>query len=568
LSSTKTAKRLATSYKRTVDIVSDKAAVNALYEAMKAACKPMLPKSLGAIGAEGLLSTLNHKGQYWYKQAAILHDGKPYLFEILIAQTPGAGDCGFMINHAMVFGDFLSGFSFVNFTDDTQGFGINGLLYFIDPKNITVIAHMMGVGLVFKDYGKGQLDLPRTVIAEIRSKIELAGKTLEKSYKARIRNHNAWQRHQKELEKTATWKRKDAVLELLPEAIALATDCGTLPCNVRGLYYKVRPLLQGYTDEELGYNYFSQALWPAYCRSNGKNPLIYNDSRGILVEPHSDGTFQLGTFDVRDYVIPDYHYNKILFIEKKGLLQIFIAANLHKRYDMALIGSEGYATEAIRVLLDKMQTGENYTIFVLHDADPHGYNISRTLQEATRRMPNHSIDVIDIGLTIGDAVAMRLEPETFKRKKELPADLTLTPQELEYFAGEREDNMWKGCRRFELNAMGSRELIEYVEKAIDASGAAIKVIPPVSIQTTTANNALAGLIDSQVDKQLEALFKITDLKSRLIEQFAFDQQNFNVADYLAKNPVKTWKSGVIQQVIDLFENLSASVNAAIKMWLF
>jgi len=165
----------------------------------------------------------------------------------------------------------------------------------------------------------------------------------------------------------------------------LATDNDSLPSNERGLLYKVRPLFQSYdirNDKALKYPYFSK-LYHEYCRIHGSNPLIYNDTRGILIQPHTDGSFQLSTLDVRDYVIPNYHYNKVLFIEKKGLLQVLMAANIHKRFDMALIGSEGFATVAIRDLLSKMQTDENYTIFVLHDADPAGYEISRTLQEAT-----------------------------------------------------------------------------------------------------------------------------------------------------------------------------------------
>ncbi|MCU7836219.1 MAG: hypothetical protein KZQ83_13335 [gamma proteobacterium symbiont of Taylorina sp.] len=63
--------------------------------------------------------------------------------------------------------------------------------------------------------------------------------------------------------------------------------------------------------------------------------------------------------------------------------------------------------------MDNAQKGQDYTIFVLHDADPDGYNIARTLQEETARMPDHNIEVIDLGLSILHAVAMELENETF-----------------------------------------------------------------------------------------------------------------------------------------------------------
>ena len=75
-------------------------------------------------------------------------------------------------------------------------------------------------------------------------------------------------------------------------------------------------------------------------------------------------------------------------------------------------------------------------IFVLHDADLDGYNIARTLGEATRRMPNHNVDVIDLGLTVPQAIEYELETEKFTRKKELPADLELDDDALEWFTGE------------------------------------------------------------------------------------------------------------------------------------
>ena len=75
-------------------------------------------------------------------------------------------------------------------------------------------------------------------------------------------------------------------------------------------------------------------------------------------------------------------------------------------------------------------------IFVLHDADIDGYNIARTLGEATRRMPDHNIDVIDLGLTVPQAIEYGLETEKFTRKKELPADLELDEDALEWFTGD------------------------------------------------------------------------------------------------------------------------------------
>ena len=75
------------------------------------------------------------------------------------------------------------------------------------------------------------------------------------------------------------------------------------------------------------------------------------------------------------------------------------------------------------------------TIFVLHDADTDGYNIARTLGEATDRMPDHNIEVIDLGLTVPQAIDYGLETEQFTRKVELPADLVLDEDAREWFTG-------------------------------------------------------------------------------------------------------------------------------------
>ena len=48
--------------------------------------------------------------------------------------------------------------------------------------------------------------------------------------------------------------------------------------------------------------------------------------------------------------------------------------------------------------------------------DIDGYEIARVLREGTRRMPHHLVEVVDIGLTVEDAVKMGLNSEPFSRK--------------------------------------------------------------------------------------------------------------------------------------------------------
>ena len=93
---------------------------------------------------------------------------------------------------------------------------------------------------------------------------------------------------------------------VLEEAVDIATNQKTLPANVRKRYYKVRVLIQGYTDKELDYTYSSQNLLIQYWQQYGRDPLIYNDPRGVLYERHSGTVLQLSKFQVRDYRLPEY----------------------------------------------------------------------------------------------------------------------------------------------------------------------------------------------------------------------------------------------------------------------
>ena len=99
-------------------------------------------------------------------------------------------------------------------------------------------------------------------------------------------------------------------------------------------------------------------------------------------------------------------------------------------------------------------------IFALHDAGPAGYNIGRTLGEATDRMPHHSVDVIDLGLTVDTAIGLGLEPEEFVRDRALASTILpkLSDVAVEWFTGRvswlkanSEPDRWIG-QRVELNA--------------------------------------------------------------------------------------------------------------------
>jgi len=561
-------------FKLVSDIYKDSIAIELMRQAMQGESKPVQPKALGAIGEAGLLARLN-VDRHWYKQVSSMIGNLPYVFEILIAESEIATGYYFGVNHSPTFGDFLRQSPIK--AGELNGVGITGALAeIVGNEQHIVVVHLIGVGLPFLDRGKSNLSLPSEMVENIAGAVWSAAKTLHKEYKARLKDAAKAGRDQDARVKASENKAsiKDAVLEVLPDAIQAATDNERLPANVRALYYKVRDAIQQYTPKELDYGYFSQTILIEYWQEFGRNPLIYNDPRGVLYAPHSESILQLGTLEVDRFTFPGHEYNKVLYIEKKGLWHTLKAANLHKKYDMAVIAGEGYASEAIRVLLEKAQAGQDYTIFVLHDADPDGYNIARTIQDSTKRMPDHNIEVIDLGLNIQDAIDIKLSSETYTRKKELVRNLDFNEIESEYFGGKFQSSGTKIswiCQRVELNAMSAGQLVDYVDqgisRAIDAQSLDKKVIPPEEVLIDKANELFKHGLDIKVDQAISQLLKVGDLKAKLLEIVGgeFDGQQFKngVNKYLADNELETWGDSMQVIVDDKLEALNDEVESKI-----
>ena len=266
--------------------------------------------------------------------------------------------------------------------------------------------------------------------------------------------------------------QKDIVFQVLPRAIRNAGA----NFSARDLYYATRPLVYKHSDwdegKELQYSYFSQTILTEYQERHGLIPGLWRDPRGSLHEPHTGRSIGLGTIEVANYEFPEYTFDKILYVEKEGEWPKLQAARLAERYDMAIASAKGYPVEAVRELFARAEGGD-YQLFVFHDADIDGYNIAHVMREATRRMPHHNVDVVDIGLTVADAVDLVLDSEPFNRKKDMPwrTRRRLTQLEREYFIDLQE--------RFELNAiLPDTRRIEYIEEQLKKNGARGKVVPP------------------------------------------------------------------------------------------
>jgi hypothetical protein len=274
------------------------------------------------------------------------------------------------------------------------------------------------------------------------------------------------------------------------------------------------------------------------------------------------------------YQFPSWLYDKILYVEKKGVWPIFQSAQLAEHYDMAIIAAEGYACEAARTLFEHAEKDRQYQLFVLHDADPDGYNICRTLREATERMPDYSVDVIDLGLHLEEGLSLGLDTEEFTRKKALPDGLVLTETEREYFEGEEvwrnESNTTRSwvCQRIELNAFTAPDLIAYVKRQLEAAGVRGKVIPPEDVVTNQARQVYEQEMDTLVDRVVDELIPIDRIKRAIAEQFReripWQETRDWVETSLQEMPTHAWQRALELKVGDAVEHFAEEATDSIR----
>jgi hypothetical protein len=336
--------------------------------------------------------------------------------------------------------------------------------------------------------------------------------------------------------------QKEIVFSVLRRAIR---NAGT-HFSARDLYYATRPLAYAHADwegdKELDYRYFSQQLLTEYQELRSPIAGLWRDPRGHLHEPHTGHSIALGTREVGAYQFPEYTFDKILYIEKEGEWPKLQAARLAERYDMGIASAKGYPVEAVRDLFSRAEGGD-YQLFVFHDADIDGYNIARVLGNATRRMPHHKVDVVDIGLTVEDALGMGLESEPFSRKKGIPWRVRrrLSDEAKEYFVDRQE--------RFELNAiLPDTRRIKYIERKLTENGVRLKVIPPEEKLKELADKKYRSMSAEWVMEAIRELISYEEFEKEIadewIDKFALHEARRHVEERFEKHRSLSWRGAL------------------------
>jgi hypothetical protein len=528
-------------------------------DAMRVHSQAPSPGVLGEVGEAHLRERFDRwfgVKRWWYRKVVGEAAGVCYVVEVALAETDRPGGLFHGVNFSPTFDDPLAGTALP--APEFTAYGVAGFLGQAHAPSRTVAAfHLSCPVIETLDKGKTRLKVPGEVAAAAGKALWSVTRQVYREGEQRRKDAARQERADRQREREARsheWSLKRAVFEVMREAVRKSAG-GLGRVSAHTLFYHVRPLIQQYTDRELTSDYFEQTLLPAYQREVEPIPEVYYEPRGTLYEPHTGGAVPLGTREVERYAFPSWLYDKILFVEKKGLWPVFEAARLAERYDMAVVAGEGYATEACRMLFAQAEHGRDYQLFVLHDADPHGYNIARTLREETERMPGHRVGVIDLGLRLEEALSMGLSAEAFTRKKQLPQGLRLGEAERDYFEGRRTGPRSWVCRRVELNALSGPALIAYVEAGLRAAGVRGKVIPPGDVLAQNFWSQVGRLLRENVEREFRG--RIDDEVRQRLEGLRGQGEECEgwlgaaVRDAVRRDPSRPWSGAVTDEALAL-----------------
>jgi hypothetical protein len=316
----------------------------------------------------------------------------------------------------------------------------------------------------------------------------------------------------------------------------------------------------------------AQHLLPDYQRNIAELDGLYYEPRGELHHPHTGEVLRLGTREVEAYALPEWEFDKILYIEKSGLQAQLAAYQIGQRYDMAIIYGNGYSPVACRDLLARSGI-RDITIFVLHDGDLDGYVIARTFGEATKRMPNHSVDVVDLGLTVPQAISGGLETEADIRKCAIPSELVLDDDALRWFTGTPFSapggKTHYNITRCELNAFSSDGLAEFIEARLADHGVVGKLVPPADVLDPHVEDVRDDRLDDLIWDLLRELIDFDEVVTLVKERHpevvgTIDEDRVRGwFDATARNNTKPWGTAV-ERLIDADIAAVTSVKETVK----
>ncbi|MBA7676553.1 hypothetical protein ES703_84795 [subsurface metagenome] len=301
---------------------------------------------------------------------------------------------------------------------------------------------------------------------------------------------------------------KDRVEPLIPRAVVAISEGGTMRFTVRNLFYKVREFFltenfvcptcgsqvsllefpdtfacsNGHTvsGDELRplvkglrfylYNSFAQDFLTGYQKASGKIGGLLNEERGKLAFPEFDRNYdEYESFEhgIDTEAIDRFEPgvgNKVIMVEKMGLFHMMRANDFDRRLDAILICTEGFSTEAARLIMVGA-AALGLPICILHDYDINGLLIHDTLLEPTKRRDSFiEGTTYNLGFTYEQLKVLMKRPEPVELKKGdkgklkgLLTDAKISSEEYEFLLK----------YRVELNALTPLELLRWLEAELE-----------------------------------------------------------------------------------------------------
>jgi hypothetical protein len=187
------------------------------------------------------------------------------------------------------------------------------------------------------------------------------------------------------------------------------------------------------------------------------------------------------------------------------------------------MSTKGMSTTAARELLDKLSPRIDQ-ILVLHDFDVSGFTILGTLASDSRRyqFSNKAIPIVDIGLRLADVQAHDLQSESVL----VSGSWASRAHTLGLFGATSAEIAFLRRQRVELNAMTSRQFVDYLEAKLTEHGVS-KVIPQEDVierqlryllTVQLANQELEKVIP-RVQDTVDAMELPAGLRERVAKEF-------------------------------------------------
>jgi hypothetical protein len=279
--------------------------------------------------------------------------------------------------------------------------------------------------------------------------------------------------------------------EILPAAYNHASGGGAYTVSKRQLFYACRDDFLRQTDRPLEYNYFAGTLLVQYLNRHPETAAwkITADPRGTLTIPNARqpvrvpvGTIQIDNHLRQEAATIDplklelelppqwpslaagQRYRAVLYIEKEGFEPLLQEARIAERFDLAVMSCKGQSVVAARKFVDQVcALGKGVPLLVVHDFDKAGFEISQRLTSVSEWAEENDrvtyeftneIDVVDLGLRLGDVEEYGLGGEECEFKGRFAEDSIATNEEREYLSG---------GRRVELNELTAPQFVQWLE---------------------------------------------------------------------------------------------------------